>query len=195
MKLTDEQLKHWFPHCPKTVREEILPVINKTCLAYNTTNQFRLAAFLATLAVESGEFRYQEEIASGSAYEGRQDLGNTQKGDGKRFKGRGRIQITGRKNYQLYTEYLRKQKHLPFVDFTLNPQQLAKEPYATDSACWFFAVLIDGNQLADKRQFLEIQLRVNGGRKRSPPRPNHWKERKAYYEKGLQILPNDFFLD
>lgn len=194
MKLTDQQLKSWFPHCPKAVRTEILPILNKTCLQYKITTELRIAAFLATLAVESAEFQFQEEIASGAAYEGRKDLGNTQKGDGKLFKGRGRIQITGRTNYQLYTDYLDKTRHLPFVDFVLNPKKLAEEPYATDSACWFFAELIKANPLADKRRFLEIQLRVNGGRKRNPPRPNHWKERLAYYERGLRILPDDFVL-
>ena len=60
----------------------------------------RLAHFMGQSALESGSFRYMEEIASGAAYEGRADLGNTQPGDGRRYKGRGPIQTTGRANYR-----------------------------------------------------------------------------------------------
>jgi hypothetical protein len=59
-----------------------------------------IAYVLATAHHETGRFRYMEEIASGAAYEGRKDLGNTKAGDGKRFKGRGFVQLTGRANYQ-----------------------------------------------------------------------------------------------
>ena len=61
---------------------------------------------LGQLLFESGHFKYMEEIASGSAYEGRKDLGNIHPGDGKRFKGRGPVQVTGRSNYKkVYEEF------------------------------------------------------------------------------------------
>jgi putative chitinase len=58
----------------------------------------RQAHFLAQVGHESGGFIYNEELASGEAYNGRADLGNTHPGDGPRFKGRGLIQLTGRAN-------------------------------------------------------------------------------------------------
>jgi len=192
--ITDKILSCIMTHASPAKRAAALPILNKVAAAYNISNQRRIAAWLATLAVESGELKYQEEIASGAAYEGRRDLGNTQKGDGRRFKGRGRIQITGRFNYQSYTDYLKRHQHLPFIDFIQNPAALANEPYATDSAGWFFAIKINANPLADKGLFLNTQVKVNGRNKKTGL-PNHWPVRNAYYKRGLTVLPAGFKLD
>src|SRR4051794_32341036 len=63
----------------------------------------RAAHLIAQEAHESGRFHIDREIASGAAYEGRKDFGNTQKGDGKKLKGSAGIQITGRANYRRFT--------------------------------------------------------------------------------------------
>lgn len=65
-------------------------------------SRLRLVHFLAQLGHESDGFRAMEEYATGEAYEGRKNLGNLSPGDGRRYKGRGPIQITGRANYRLY---------------------------------------------------------------------------------------------
>jgi putative chitinase len=118
----------------------------------------RQAHFLGQVAHESGELRYSEEIARGSDYEGRVDLGNTQPGDGVRFKGRGLIQLTGRANY---TKYGRARKK----DFTTGdtPKLLASDPFlAVDVAFWFW--MQHGlNALADKDDVVAVTRVINGG--------------------------------
>jgi putative chitinase len=123
---------------------------------YKITSELRMAHFIAQLAHESASFRYAEEIASGEAYEGRSDLGNTQPGDGRRFKGRGLIQLTGRANY---TEYSRAAG----VDYVAKPQLLASDPFAAvDVACWFWNSR-KLNALADADDVKAVTRRINGG--------------------------------
>lgn len=88
------------------------------CLKQGVTDDAQIAYILATAKHESGNYVYYEEIDSGAQYEGRPDLGNTQPGDGVRFKGRGLVQITGRTNYQKYSQILGQ-------DFIANPKGMA----------------------------------------------------------------------
>ena len=80
----------------------------------------QIAYILGTAKHESDNFNTMTEYASGVAYEGRQDLGNTQVGDGTRYKGAGYVQITGRNNFDKYSK-------LTGLDLIGNPN-LAKDP-------------------------------------------------------------------
>jgi putative chitinase len=100
----------------------------------NTLN--RVGHFLAQVLVESGRLRYREEIASGSAYEGRKDLGNVETGDGRRFKGRGFIQLTGRANYKAYGETLQTGGRTDW-DVVTSPT-LVGTTFCSDSAGYFW---------------------------------------------------------
>jgi putative chitinase len=141
---------------------------NKYSDQYEVNNPKRIAAFLAQTIVESASFTATREFASGSEYEGRKDLGNVNPGDGKKFKGRGYIQITGANNYALCSKAL-------FNDYTLlkNPDLLATPQYAMQSAMWFW--FSHGlNPLADKQYFQTITQRINGGL-------NNFADRVHYY--------------
>lgn len=118
----------------------------------------REAMFLAQVIHESGGFKYLEEIASGQAYEGRIDLGNTLPGDGVKFKGRGIIQIIGRANYGKCS------KGLFGVEETLlaRPELLANPPDAARSAGWFWSWK-GLNRFCDANDFEGLTRRIAGG--------------------------------
>lgn len=118
-------------------------------------NTLRLAHFMAQLLHESGSFRYMEEIASGADYENRRDLGNTQPGDGKRFKGRGPIQITGRANYRDFGDAIG-------VDLIATPER-ASEPYIGLHLALAYWRSRNLNRLADADDVVGITRRINGG--------------------------------
>lgn len=133
----------------------------------------RQAAFLAQIAHESGQLRYVQEIASGAAYEGRADLGNTQPGDGVRFKGRGLIQITGRENYAKCGAALE-------LDLLAHPELLTTPDNASASAAWFwFAKGL--NSYADAKDFVGLTRRINGGL-------NGLQDRQQFWQRAKQVL-------
>jgi putative chitinase len=74
--------------------------------SYDINTRLRIAHFLGQTCEESAGFRTTQEFASGKEYEGRKDLGNTQPGDGPRYKGAGLLQITGRANFDKYGKAL-----------------------------------------------------------------------------------------
>lgn len=138
---------------------DIAVVIERACATYGVTSTLEKAHLLAQLAHESGSGKWLEELASGKAYEGREDLGNTQPGDGVRFKGRGLIQCTGRANYTAYSKW--KYGDLRCVT---NPEMLAKLPDAVDAAFWYWTVRrpkLKALALAD--DLVGVTKAINGG--------------------------------
>lgn len=122
----------------------------------------RMAHFIAQVAHESAGFSTTKEFASGKAYEGRKDLGNTKPGDGVRFKGHGLIQTTGRANHREFTVWAQARfKEAP--DFEKEPDKLMEFPWALLSALYYWESR-KLNALADKNNIEMITKRINGGR-------------------------------
>lgn len=131
--------------------------LEQTCIRFGIDTALRVSHFLGQVAHESALGRYMEEIASGRAYEGREDLGNTQPGDGVRFKGRGLIQLTGRFNYTLYSQRIHGD-HRAVHD----PGMVARLPDAALAAGWYWHTKGINTQ-ADADDVRAVTRRVNGG--------------------------------
>ena len=183
--LTDAQLKAIMPNMPAARRAVFLPALNQTMQVYTIHNQRRAAAFLAQLAHESGEFKYMEEIWGPTAQQLRYEppstlatkLGNTQRGDGKRYKGRGPIQVTGRANYKRYGDLLG-------LDLVGKPE-LAASPGVGLSVAGMFWRTNGLNALAELQDYREVTRRINGGY-------NGWEERMRYYDRAKLVLGTGF---
>ena len=167
------ELRRIMPNAGKRVAIFLEP-LNAAMAEFDISlSQERECAFLAQIAHESGELRYVREIASGEQYEGRADLGNTEPGDGTKFRGRGLIQITGRSNYDACGDALG-------LDLLRQPELLEEPVNACRSACWFWKKR-GLNELADSGGFELITRRINGGL-------NGYADRIAYFRRAQQTL-------
>lgn len=172
--LTADQLKKIIPSAGPRAGVFIGP-LTQAMAEFGIDTSAREAAFIAQIAHESGSLRYVREIADGRAYEGRADLGNTEPGDGPRFKGRGLIQITGRANYRACSMALYGDERL--LD---HPELLEDVVPACRSAAWFW----NGrglNALADSGAFKAITKAINGGL-------NGYQDRLAYFQRATGVL-------
>ena len=135
---------------------------------------------MANLMTESGNFIWMKEIASGDAYEGRSDLGNNQPGDGRRFKGCGPLQVTGRVHFQQFHDWLKANKGID------DPRILSEgTAYVADAYPFEIAISwIQGNHLLDvclNQGFDACCKRINGG-------TNGWQSRHAHYQHCQQVM-------
>lgn len=187
--LTLPQLQAIMPHASSNRAELFLPFINAAMQEFGITSKARQAAFLAQIAHESGSLRYVREIADGSAYDHRADLGNTRpeaidialsnnSTPGRFWKGRGLIQITGFDNHCACSIGL-------FGDagtLVHNPVMLERKELAARSAAWFWWSR-GLNAFADSGMVEKITRRINGGL-------NGQADRLAYFHRAQEALAN-----
>ncbi len=182
--LTADQLRAIMPATPAARRNAILPFLQAAMTEFAIEAPARMAAFLAQLAHESGQFRFMEEIWGPTAAQRRYEpvttlatsLGNSEVGDGQRFKGRGPIQITGRANYRRFGDLLG-------TDLVVDPPRAALPEMAFRIAGLFWSKK-GLNPLADQatdESFREITRRINGGF-------NGLEDRQKFYAVARTVL-------
>lgn len=148
-------------------------VIRATLERYGIATRLRIAHFLGQTCHESAGFSTTEESASGEAYEGREDLGNTRRGDGRRYKGRGLLQLTGRANYREYGRALG-------VDLERDPARAAEPALSLRIACeyWTRRAIDDA---CDRDDLIRVTKLINGGL-------NGLDDRRAYTGRAKAAL-------
>jgi putative chitinase len=173
MEINKQQLQAIYKEASPERIDMFLSPLNQTLQEFEIDTPQRMRMFLAQIGHESGQLRYVKELASGEAYEGRADLGNTSPGDGVRYKGRGLIQITGKRNYALASLAL----DLPLLE---TPSLLEEPLNAVRSAGWFWKNN-NLNALCDLGLFKELTKRINGGY-------NGYSDRYKLYQRAFDVI-------
>lgn len=131
MILTLNQFEKAVPYTHYKRLELILPNLNFTLKKYSILNDLRIAHFLTQIIVESNYFKNIQYMETGQRFEGSMELGNTEKGDGRKYVGRGYIKILGRKQYTEYKEY-------SGIDAVTYPHIVTTPRIAMDIAGWIW---------------------------------------------------------
>jgi len=157
------------------------------CVENCNMNTLEQVYFLGQVGHESAGLRYPMEIASGAAYEGRADLGNTQPGDGVKFAGQGFIQVTGRANTQDFADHMdsigQADPNIMAIGKTWNAK---KYPWSISGNWWrnnHMQTMCNARKECTNAQIDEIGARVNGRN-----RPNGADDRIAFTDRAYRIL-------
>lgn len=176
MTLTTNQLQKIVPTLNDEKAQIVTAALNSCMYQYGITTPLLQSMFLAQVAHESDGFFYTKELASGEAYEGRADLGNTSPGDGAKYKGRGYIQITGKVNYVAMMMDL-------CFDCVEHPEMIEIPNLAALSAAWFWNThkLNEVCGEGSEEDFIRVTKHINGG-------TNGLESRLAYWAKAKEAL-------
>ena len=174
-------LQRLMPLAPASRVAQLAGPISSAAFRHQINTPARLAALLATIAVETESLRYMAEIWGPTEQQRRYDppsdladmLGNKYAGDGKRFRGRGLIMITGRYNYEVMTSKL----HLDVVAMP----DLLEQPFWAAASAGIWWTLHDCNDAADHGGIEAVTKIVNGGL-------TAINKRRAVFNHALEVL-------
>ena len=168
-------MRQVFPGLGAARAAELNSGLNAALRLAGCTTVNRAAMFCAQVGEESISLTAPTELASGAEYEGRADLGNTQRGDGVRFKGRGFIQITGRANYGGLSKWAHSKGLVPSPTYFIDhPGQLATDKHVWLGPIWYWTVARPMNHFADAKNIEGATRAVNGGLNGLTDRTNRW---------------------
>ena len=183
--------------CPQVRADRFVAPMQEAAKRAELTTEARWAHFVAQVGHECGGLRHLEELADGSAYEGRASLGNTAPGDGKRYKGRGIIQLTGKRNYEAFDGWMGLAGLL-----VREPERVAQViEYAVATAPFFWqtrklnaladadtgemtTITLGERRIDANRALLRITRTVNGG-------TNGLEDRQRRFIRALRILAKE----
>lgn len=172
--ISKKQLAYVWEKKEADISDAVINDLNRCLETFKINTQSRMRHFISQISHESGAGKWMKELASGDAYEGRRDLGNTQPGDGRRFKGGGFIQLTGRSNYSAFSKYMNDSKIMEGVNY------VAATYPATSAGFWWHNNNM--NTLCDRNPSVEeVTRRVNGGL-------NGIEDRRYYYKRSCDII-------
>ncbi|WP_281673299.1 LysM peptidoglycan-binding domain-containing protein [Staphylococcus auricularis] len=172
--VTMDQLQR-FGWNAEDLNEHFLNDLNHALHRYQINTPPRIQHFMAQVGEESSLGQFRTELVDGTGYEGVEEIGNTQPGDGPKYKGGGYIQLTGRSNYTAFSQSMGDPEILN------QGTNYIAENYPWSSAAWFWdsrninSTVDNGGSVADVTQI------VNGGQ-------NGYDERLRLYEKAKTIF-------
>lgn len=192
--ITAEQLKAMSPGTPMARINEFIPHLNKYCRKYHIDTPIEIVSFLCQILHETGGLKWLKEIWGPTAQQLRYErdftqpwntksyrnslayaLGNVNKGDGKKYAGKGAIHVTGAKNTELVSMKMFGDKRL-----LEDPSILTKPEYAIWSACiWWYDNDMDA--IDDDFYIKRDTKKVNGGY-------NGLDDRQKYFDRGLKVF-------
>jgi len=172
--VTKQQLAGIWNCAESLIQDYEVDELNRCLEEFSIDTLPRIRHFLSQTAHESGGGKWKKELSDGWYLEGRQDLGNTEPGDGPKYKGAGYIQLTGRYNYQKFSDFIKDPKVMDGVDYVAE-----NYPFSSAGYWWLSNKM---NELCDTNPTVEqVTLRVNGGY-------NGLDDRKYYYERCLTYI-------
>ena len=132
--ITYDVLVNVLPNMKENIAEQYAFPLSEAMSEFGINTPARVNMFLAQVAHESDNFRiFKEEgkAARFARYDHIRGLENIHPGDGYRYRGRGPIQITGRKNYEEVGNALG-------LDLVNNPELLEDAAYSFRASAWWW---------------------------------------------------------